>query len=260
MKKATVLRNYYEEYLEVCSSVSASNCLELVKLLKKEDPASSINLPYGTCLMDYSSRVYSYLSDNIDEIIGYSKVEYKKGGPDLHALNFHPDDKVIFSEQVFRDIREFWSRIPTGEIHTYRFLFNHRYFRKDGTTSQLLQQSTYLEPDQSGIPLLNLLTFSDIGDYKTDNSLVLTISRLVKGEGYMKVFSKTYQQPVNSVISEREAEVLRLCLDGLSSKMIADKLFLSIQTVKNHKRKMMEKTSTRNIAELINVSIKNNWV
>lgn len=260
MKKTTVLRNYYEEYLEVCSSVSASSSPELLKLLKKENPGRTVNLPLGVCLMDYSSRVYSYLSENIDKIIGYSQAEYQKGGPDFHALNFHPDDKAIFSEQVFRDIREFWKQIPAGEIHTYRFSFNHRYFRKDGSISQLLQQSTYLEPDNSGIPVLNLLTFSDIGDYKTDDSLVLTISRLVNGEGYIKVFSKTYEQPVNSVISEREAEVLRLCLDGLSSKMIAEKLFLSTQTVKNHKRNMMMKTSANNISELINISIRNNWI
>lgn len=260
MKKAKGLTNYYEEFLEVCSSVSGSISPDMLLLLKRENPGLNFNLPFGICLMDYSNRVYSYLSDNINEIIGYSKNEYKKGGPEFHALNFHPDDKVIFSEQVFRDIREFWGRIPSGDIPKYRFSFNHRYYRKDGSTSQLLQQSTYLEPDQSGIPVLNLLTFSDIGDYKTDDSLVLTVSQLVNGEGYTKVFSKTYQQPLTSLLSNREAEVLRLCLDGLSSKLIADNLSLSIQTVKNHKRHMMQKTSAHNISELISISIKNRWI
>lgn len=261
MKRRTSFKGYYEEYLDVCSSIpAASKNLDLLKSIKKEDSGRSLSLPFGTCLMDYSNKVYSYLSENCDEIISYSKEEYKEGGPDFHARNFHPDDKVVFTEQVFRDISLFWKSIPNEQMNTYRFSFNHRYFRKDGTISQLLQQSNYLEPNNEGIPVLNFLTFSDIGDFKTDTSLVLTISRLVNGLGYIKVFSKSYTQKENSVLSKRETEILQLCYDGLSSKMIAEKLFISIQTVKNHKRNMMEKTSTGNITGLIKLGIKNNWI
>jgi DNA-binding CsgD family transcriptional regulator len=261
MKKATNFRNYYDEYLEVCSSVSpASKILDLRKSLKKENPGRSLSLPFGTCLIDYSCMVLSYISDHCHEILSYSKNEYEEGGIDFYAQTFHPWDKVIFSNQVFRDIREYWNRIHPEEISNYRFSFSHRYFRKDGTTSQILERNTYLEPNYSGIPVLNLLTFTDIGDFKTDTSMVLTISRLVNGQGYVKIFSKSYPQPGNTVLSKRESEILRLCLDGLSSKMIADKLCLSIQTVKNHKRNMRVKTSARNTAGLINLSIKNNWI
>ncbi len=46
--------------------------------------------------------------------------------------------------------------------------------------------------------------------------------------------------------------IIRNLLDHMSSnKMIADKLFVSLYTVKNHKRNMMEKTGTRNFARLI---------
>ena len=117
-----------------------------------------------------------------------------------------------------------------------------------------------MEPDPGGIPVLNLLTFTDIGDFKTDTSLVLTVSRLIDGQGYVKVFSKSYPQSVNTTLSKRELEILRLCIDGLTSKMIADKLFLSEQTVKNHKRNMMAKTSASNIAALISLSLMNNWI
>lgn len=261
MKTAATIKNYYEEYLDVCSSISiASKNLDLLKSIKKEYSGRSLSLPFGTCLMDYSSREYSYLSDHCDEIISYSKDEYKQGGPDFHARNFHPDDKVVFAEQVFRDICLYWKSIPFEQMDKHRFSFTHRYFRKDGTISQLLQQSNYLEPNHEGIPVLNFLTFSDIGDFKTDTNLVLTISRLVNGEGYVKIFSKSYSVQENSVLSKREVEILQLCYDGLSSKMIAEKLFISIQTVKNHKRNMMGKTSTGNITGLIKLGIKNNWI
>jgi DNA-binding CsgD family transcriptional regulator len=261
MKKVISIRNSYEEYLEVCRSIAPrSEILDLRKLVNKELPISYIGLPFGTCLIDYSRNEYKYVSENCQEISSYSKEEYRAGGLDFNWLIFHPEDKIIFSEQVFNDIKEFWKQIPAEEISEYRFSFNHRYFRKDGTISQILQHGTYLEPQFSGIPLLNLVVYTDISDFKTDTSIVLTVSRLINGQGYLKVFSKTYYPTRDIPLSKRESEILRLSLDGLSSKMIAEKLFISIQTVKNHKRNMMEKTSARNIAELIHLSEKNNWV
>jgi DNA-binding CsgD family transcriptional regulator len=255
------IRNYYNEYLEVCNSVSpASRIIDLRKSLIKENPGRSHSVPFGTCLMDYTGEGLSYISDHCDEILSYSKDEYEEGGNDFYNQTFFPGDKVIFDEQVFRDIREFWNLIPPEEISSYRFSFTHRYFRKDGTTSQMLEQNNYLEPNSQGIPVLNLLTFADIGDFKTDTSLVLTISRLISGKGYVKVYSKSYAQTGTTFLSRRESEILRLCLEGLTGEMIAVKLFLSIQTVKNHKRNMMEKTSTHNITGLINLSIKNHWI
>ncbi len=44
-------------------------------------------------------------------------------------------------------------------------------------------------------------------------------------------------------LSERELEVLKLVVDGLSNQEIADRLILSIETVKTHLRHIMEKLS-----------------
>jgi DNA-binding CsgD family transcriptional regulator len=261
MKREKSHRNYYDEFLEVCSFVSrASRLTDIRKLVKNEHPGSNISLPFGTCLIDYSTQEYKYISENCQDIISYSKDEYIEGGLNAHVIHFHPDDLVIYTQQVFRDIQEFWNRIDPNEISKYRVSFNQRHFRKDGTIAQLVQHAIYLEPQNSGMPALNLTTFSDISDFKADTSMVLSISRFVSDEGYVKVFSKSYPQPGNTVLSKRELEVLKLCIDGLTSKMIADKLFLSVQTVKNHKRNMMAKTSARNIAALISLSLMNNWI
>ncbi len=261
MNRKECFKNYYDEYLEVCYSLSSAiGLVQLRNNLKKENNSSNIYLPFGTCLMDYSSKEYSFISEHCDKILSYSKQSYESGGFDFHAKTFHPDDRNIFYHKLFYDIKEFWKTIKTSDINKYRFSFSHRYFRKDGTISQMLQQSTYLEPNSLGVPVLNLLTFTDIGDFKTDNNLVLTVSRLINGHGYVKVFTKSYPQQQNKVLSKRESEILLLCLDGLSSKMIADKLCLSIQTVKNHKRNMQQRTSARNTAELIKFSIESNWI
>lgn len=55
----------------------------------------------------------------------------------------------------------------------------------------------------------------------------------------------------NSGITARELEVLDLLSRGLGSKEIAEKLFISPHTVEYHRRQMLKKTDSRNIAELI---------
>ena len=52
-------------------------------------------------------------------------------------------------------------------------------------------------------------------------------------------------------ITSREMEVLDLLSRGLSSMEIAEKLFISPHTVDFHRRQLLKKTSSKNIAELI---------
>lgn len=259
MKRESGIRNYYEEYLEVCHSFSPLNKLSGLHKILDEKILGAYYLPFGVCLLDYSSRKYAYMCEHSEEVVGHPRNRYIEDGVDFHNRIWAPEDWNVFDKQVFRDVRDYWKLIPQKEISQYRFSFNYRITRSDGRVIQCLQHSTYLEP-QSGVPVLNLATFSDISDFKTDDSIVLTISRLVDGVGYVNVFNKSYLPSTKAVLSAREVEVLRLSHEGLSSKIIADKLFISLQTVKNHKRNMMGKTSTRNISGLINLSLKNKWI
>ncbi len=52
-------------------------------------------------------------------------------------------------------------------------------------------------------------------------------------------------------ITSREMEVLDLLSRGMSSNEIAEKLFISPHTVDFHRRQLLKKTSSKNIAELI---------
>jgi len=54
-------------------------------------------------------------------------------------------------------------------------------------------------------------------------------------------------------ISERETEITRLIVDGLSNPEIAKKLFISLGTVKNHVYHIYQKTGADNRIELLNL-------
>ncbi len=59
------------------------------------------------------------------------------------------------------------------------------------------------------------------------------------------------ETPDISKLSEREVDVLKLIKDGLSSKEIADKLFLSSRTVEVHRSNILKKLNLKNTASLL---------
>lgn len=61
-------------------------------------------------------------------------------------------------------------------------------------------------------------------------------------------------------ISKREQEVLELICQELTSKEIAEKLFLSVRTVEGHRRNLQEKTGAKNIVGLVMYAVRNNLV
>ncbi len=56
-------------------------------------------------------------------------------------------------------------------------------------------------------------------------------------------------------LSRREKEVLGLILDEMTTKEIAEKLFISVGTVETHRRNMLAKVGARNTAGLVRIAI-----
>jgi len=56
---------------------------------------------------------------------------------------------------------------------------------------------------------------------------------------------------MGSNLSDREYEIVKLIASGLSSKEIADKLFISTHTVNTHRSNILEKTEKKNVSDLI---------
>lgn len=52
-------------------------------------------------------------------------------------------------------------------------------------------------------------------------------------------------------LTEREREIARLVAEGLTSKQVARKLFISAETVKTHRRRMLQKNNMSNFHHLI---------
>lgn len=245
---------------ENCNETDTSGLLNSCNSQNKKLQKISDRQPYSACLIDRSGRQFVCFHEHCINQGNCIKSEMQDENIEFQALNFHPDDKACLYERIFPDILQYMSTIPVDELTNYRFSFNHRYIRKDGTILQYLQEGTLSISEDGNLPVLNLRVFTEIGDFKTDDTMILSIFKYSVEEGYQKVSTSIYGNNDNSLISQREKEIISLCNEGLSSKMIADKLNLSIHTVKNHKRNCMGKTLTHNITELIHLCQVNHWL
>ena len=55
----------------------------------------------------------------------------------------------------------------------------------------------------------------------------------------------------NGQLTDREKEILPLLAAGLTSPQIADKLYLSLPTIKWYRRRLLERFDAKNTAEMI---------
>jgi DNA-binding NarL/FixJ family response regulator len=106
------------------------------------------------------------------------------------------------------------------------------------------------------------------------SELHTAIRAVVRGEAYFcpavakqmlstyvhRVVNRSEQEDVIYSLSAREREVLRLIAEGLTSREIASRLFLSANTVERHRANIMEKLQLHNRAQLVKFAIRHGLV
>lgn len=77
-------------------------------------------------------------------------------------------------------------------------------------------------------------------------------------------FLSNEQEKANSHIKDpltrREMEILRLICDGLSSKDISEKLFISINTVETHRKRILLKLNVKNSVGVVKYALENHII
>ncbi|MEL6535059.1 MAG: response regulator transcription factor [Bacteroidota bacterium] len=61
-------------------------------------------------------------------------------------------------------------------------------------------------------------------------------------------------------LSKREIEIIAALAEGTNSEQIAEKLFISKNTVRTHRRNIMQKVGVKTSAELIHIAMERGWI
>lgn len=62
----------------------------------------------------------------------------------------------------------------------------------------------------------------------------------------------------NTNLSDRQMEVMKLLYDGMTDSQVADKLFISLNTVNNHRKNSFKKLGIHSFNEFMRMAIKTN--
>jgi DNA-binding CsgD family transcriptional regulator len=239
---------------------------EVIKLVRQAAAIPQQLLPFKGVIhvIDYTKRSPVAYSGPCEDMLGYDPRDVIANGLDFIIDIFHKDDFKIYNESIFTQIVEKLKSTPLEEHDKLIFSFNYRVKRGDGKWMHLYQQTNYVTDPVTRLPLYNIGICTDISPLKNNNGMVFTIDRRARGQSVLHPTNIATQyyfpDPEESKLSKREKEVLGWLAEGLSSKQIADKMYLSVSTVIIHRKNMLKKTNTKNIAELIGYASKRGFI
>ncbi|MBV8251499.1 MAG: helix-turn-helix transcriptional regulator [Chitinophaga sp.] len=82
------------------------------------------------------------------------------------------------------------------------------------------------------------------------NEYIFLLNRMLKSSLFKRAHAENFQS-----LSVREKDVFHLIVRGFTNPMISRQLFISIDTVKTHRRNIMQKLHCRNVQELLQFAI-----
>jgi DNA-binding NarL/FixJ family response regulator len=168
---------------------------------------------------------------------GLEKV--KELRPDLVVMDISlPDLNGI---ELTRAIRESYPDIQIAVLSMYSKISYITEAFRAGATGYLVKESATES-------IIECLTVVANGEYFIDPSLSHTVVECLK--------KSTDKEPRYGVLTPREQQVLRLIAEGLSTKEIAEKLFISVKTAENHRTNILSKLELHSTFELVRYAAK----
>lgn len=97
-------------------------------------------------------------------------------------------------------------------------------------------------------------------------TIINAIETVHGGEQYIQeqlrqqLLSSLSANNAKQIVTRREKEILQLIVDEFTNQEIAEKLFLSLRTVENHRNNLLQKLDVKNTAGLVKVAIQEGLV
>jgi hypothetical protein len=195
-------------------------------------------------MADMSQAKFLFVSDGIRKMIGVEPRELHPGHfvevvhpDDLNRLGFYRAQALMIEKEILETdkgsaLGSFTIRLrnPAGEYHNH--IFQAYFFY-----SPIPHNAVYL-----------IQVISKVDWFKPKKNCF----HHYKGKDFSLFrFPDEQLLKICPGLSEREMKILKLIESGLSSKEIANKLFLSIYTVNKHRSNILKKSGKATISDLI---------
>lgn len=180
--------------------------------------------------------------DNFDNLIAY----IKKNKPKILVLDFQ---SLNFNSKQISVLTKTFKRLQVLAITDYMSKSEMQSALDNGVRSYLLKECDKEE-------IIEALHATYNGERFLCGKVVYFLSSQEELSVVKPQLDKVSCQGLG--ITDRELDVIRLISEGLSNKLIADKLELSTHTVNTHRKNIMTKLDIPNTAGIVMFAVKNN--
>lgn len=212
-------------------------------------------------IVDYKTRKYSLMTGSILNTFEHEPNNFLEGGLDYTASVFQKESLYVLSNKIFPDIANVFNQHQHSEHSSYVFETNIILLGKDKQPINILQRGSYLTDPITNLPTVSFGICQNITPFMKDTCMTQVITKFNRVEGgsnYEHYSTNHYFANLEeSAFTKKERETLLYLAEGLSSKQIADKMGISINTISNHRHNMLRKTNTKNTTELIVFAARN---
>ncbi|MDN3588209.1 LuxR C-terminal-related transcriptional regulator [Pedobacter aquatilis] len=209
------------------------------------------NGPFYFYVIDFFDREIKYISPSVKDIHGLEPAVTKF--QDI-LDQIHPDDMsfVAMAEAKMMDL--FYNILGIDRYKKYKMSYCFRLKTVDGTYQLFNHQAILLTTDEFGRGAKSLNIHTNISHLTSDNNYQVSAIGMFGEPSFLNIDLED-NIPISKVseplFSERELDVIRLLSTGLTSKQIAEKLFISVETVRTHRKNIFHKSKSKNVCQLI---------
>lgn len=163
----------------------------------------------------------------------------------------HPDDltfvQLAEKKSIERIITDY-----SDSILNWKSSYCFRMRVADGTYHLFHHQAVHIAVDANNKLTYALNIHTDIQHITQENSGLLLVQTLNQDKEYIQIDPYEQEEKTKTPeLSKREMEILPYIANGHSSKRIADQLFISVDTVRAHRKNILRKTNTNSSNVLI---------
>jgi DNA-binding CsgD family transcriptional regulator len=225
-----------------CCNVDESDYDRIKPIIQFLDKLSTIESSIYA-VYDMNKHNYILKSREQKRLFGFSTDDDIQ----THYSNIHPDD-LAFVLEADNMVYDFYSNIVPDEKMDYKLVYDFRIKNVDGIFMRYMHQAVTLELDNSGKVWLSLVISHQISESSIYEK---PQRRLINMKTKKLHLFEDEELKSNYLLSNRETEILDLIARGYESRDIAEKLFISINTVNNHRQNILRKTQTENTNQAI---------
>lgn len=203
-------------------------------------------------IIDYTRMGFDYVSENPIFLCGYSADEVLNMGYDFYFKNVTEQDLEMLA--IINDAGfDFYEKLTQEEKKLYTITYDFNLINKNGKKVLINHKLTPLFLTQEGKMWKSICLVSVSHNKNAGNIAIHKQGSEEKWE--LDISNKAWYKSDKPKLTGREIEVLRLYAQGLTINQIADKLFVSPDTVKYYRRKIFQTLEVKSITEALSHAI-----